>query len=317
MGKYMRLGKLTKVNPKSVWSNENEFNEWLAENIDQLAEILGIELEVLEVESEIGSFRADIVARDLSGEDKLVVIESQLGKTDHEHLGKIITYSAGKNASTVVWISPEFREEHISALDWLNSISSEISFFGIELQVLKINGSKPAVYFNIVSKPDNWRRERTRTPLTGRALLYQQFFQELAEKLYSEGLAKTRKGLPQNWLSIGAGKSGFWYSAVFTRDNRYRIELVIDTGNYDRNKKIFNKLKEYKEEIEKNIGFQLNWNKLENSRCSRIELYYHEPIRIEEVIEDENKKKELINWTINIIKKFKKTFTPKIKTIEI
>ncbi len=313
----MELGKLTKLNPKNVWNNENEFNGWLAENIDQLAEILGIELEILEIESEVGSFRADIVARDLSGEDKLVIIESQLGKTDHEHLGKIITYSAGKNASTIVWISPEFREEHISALDWLNNISNEVSFFGIELQVLKINGSKPAVYFNIVSKPDNWRRERTRTLLTGRALLYQQFFQELAEKLYSKGIAKTRKGLPQNWLSIGAGKSGFWYSAVFTRDIKYRIELVIDVGDYDKNKEIFDKLKETKEEIEKSIGFQLNWNRLKNSRCSRIELYYPEPVRIEEVMEDENKKKELINWTINIIKKFKETFTPRIKNIKI
>ena len=165
----MKLGKLVKIDPRSVWSDETEFNEWLTENIDQLAEVLGIELEVLETESEIGSFRADIIARDLSGEDKLVIIESQLGKTDHEHLGKIITYSAGKNASTIVWISPEFREEHISALDWLNNISNEVSFFGIELQVLKINGSKPAVYFNIVSKPDNWRRERTKT---GRRVIF-------------------------------------------------------------------------------------------------------------------------------------------------
>ncbi len=156
----MELGHLTKINPKEIWKTEREFNDWLVENIDMLAEAIGIDLEIVGAELEIDGFRADIIAKDLSGEDKLVVIETQLGKTDHEHLGKIITYSAGKNASSIVWISPEFREEHKNALDWLNDVTSNVMFFGIELEVLKIDDSRPAVRFNIVSKPNDGREAR-------------------------------------------------------------------------------------------------------------------------------------------------------------
>jgi len=273
----MELGKLVRIDPRRVWKDEREFNAWLVDNIGLLAETLGIELEVVETESEVGEFRADIIARDLSGEDKFVVIESQLGKTDHEHLGKVITYSAGKKASAVVWISPEFREEHKSALDWLNENSSEARFFGIELEVLRIDDSRPAVHFSVVPRPDEWRRERTRPAFTGRALLYQQFFQELAERLYSERLAKTRRGLPQNFLSLGAGRSGFWYAAAFTRDNKFKIELSIDMGDYDRNKEAFDLLKGDRSKIEEEIGLELEWNRLDEARCSRIAAYYPEP----------------------------------------
>ena len=315
----MELGRITKIDPKEIWKSEMEFNNWLIDNIDILAETIGIDLEVVEVESEVGEFRADIIARDLSGEDRIVVIETQLDKTDHEHLGKIITYAAGRNASAVVWISPEFREEHRSALDWLNNIATDVMFFGLELEVLKIDGSKPAVRLNIVSKPNEWRRsEAVRMTLSGRLRLYQEFFQELADRLRSERLANVRRGLPQNWLGFGAGKSGFWYAIVFTREKRFRVELSIDTGDYDRNKRAFDLLIKDREEIEKEIGIQLEWSGPEPSRrAARIMAYYPEPLTIEDVAENPEVKQRIIEWSIDMTRKFRQVFTPRIQKLEV
>ena len=315
----MELGRLVRIDPRGIWSNEEEFNSWLVDNIDILAEAIGMDLEVIEVESEVGEFRADIIARDLSGEGRIVIIESQLGRTDHEHLGKIITYAAGRNASAVVWISPEFREEHRSALDWLNNLVSNVMFFGLELEVLKIDDSKPAVRLNIVSKPNEWRRsEAARMTLSGRARLYQEFFQELANRLRSERLANVRRGLPQNWLGFGAGRSGFWYAVVFTRDRRLRVELSIDTGDYDRNKKAFDLLMKERDEIEKEIGIQLEWSGPEPSRrAARIMAYYPQSITVEGVADSPEVKQRIIEWAIDIVRRFKQAFTPRIQRLQI
>jgi len=315
----MELGRLVRIDPREIWSSEEEFNNWLIDNIDILAEAIGMDLEVIEVESEVGEFRADIIARDLSGEGRIVIIESQLGRTDHEHLGKIITYAAGRNASAVVWISPEFREEHRSALDWLNNLVSNVMFFGLELEVLKIDDSKPAVRLNIVSKPNEWRRsEAARMTLSGRARLYQEFFQELANRLRSERLANVRRGLPQNWLGFGAGRSGFWYAVVFTRDRRLRVELSIDTGDYDRNKKAFDLLMKERDEIEKEIGIQLEWSGPEPSRrAARIMAYYPQSITVEGVADSPEVKQRIIEWAIDIVRRFKQAFTPRIQRLQI
>ncbi len=315
----MKLGRLVRIDPREIWSSEEEFNSWLVDNIDILAEAIGMDLEVIEVESEVGEFRVDIIARDLSGEGRIVVIESQLSRTDHEHLGKIITYAAGRNASAVVWISPEFREEHRSALDWLNNLVSNVMFFGLELEVLKIDNSKPAVRLNIVSKPNEWRRsEAARMTLSGRARLYQEFFQELADRLRSERLANVRRGLPQNWLDFGAGRSGFWYAIVFTRDRRFRVELSIDAGDYDRNKRAFDLLMKERDEIEKEIGIRLEWSSPEPSRrAARVMAYYPQSVTIEEVAESPETKQNIVEWSVDIIKKFKQIFTPRIQRLKV
>lgn len=311
----MKLGHLTKIKLSDTWKDENEFNDWLAANLKLLGNTIGIELELVEREKKIGEFYADVIAKDMNT-NNMVIIESQLNKSNHDHLGKIITYASGENASIVIWISPEIREEHRSALEWLNNnTTEEVSFFGIEIEVLRIGDSLPAPRFNIVSKPNMWRRRVASKP-SKRDLLYQDYFQELVDKLRSHRLTNAKKGSAQPWFATGAGRSGFSYGFVFTR-NTYRLELYIDTGNYDKNKQAFDFLYKMKDVIENEIKEQLIWDRLDNARASRIYAKYPDNITIEDIAENEELRGRLLNWSIEIGKKFRVTFTKKIKNLSI
>jgi hypothetical protein len=138
------LGKIQVVPLRSIWKNEaQDFTPWLADNIDDLGEALGLELEYEDKEVSVGPYSADILAKD-AGTGKYVVIENQLEKTNHDHLGKCITYSAVLDASAVIWIASDFTEEHKKALDWLNDhTSEEIAFYGVKLELQQIS-FKPA-----------------------------------------------------------------------------------------------------------------------------------------------------------------------------
>ena len=154
------------MNLRTVWANEAEhFTPWLAQadNLARLGEALGLTLEPHGTEQAVGGFSADILCRRLDGgsdDESWVVIENQFGRTDHDHLGKLLTYTAGLNAQTVVWIAEEFRDEHRAALDLLNaSTSREYAYFGVEIELLKIDGSRPAPRFNIVVQPNDWAKD--------------------------------------------------------------------------------------------------------------------------------------------------------------
>ena len=145
----VELARIEKVDLREVWSNEAaDFTPWLQKNIDQLGDALGMDLEVDEREAPVGTFSLDLLARDGSG--RPVIIENQLGTTDHTHLGQILTYAAGHNASVIVWIAKEFRDEHRAALDFLNSrTSGDTEFFGVGVELWKIEGSSAAVNFDL------------------------------------------------------------------------------------------------------------------------------------------------------------------------
>ena len=150
------LGTLSKLDPRESWPNEaQDFTPWLAEHLDMLGETLQMDLELVDRENAIGDFAADIVARDL-GADRIVVIENQLEPTNHRHLGQLITYAAGLDAGAVIWISTEIRDEHRQALDWLNRhAESATQFFGVVVELLRIDDSKPAPSFRPVAFPNN------------------------------------------------------------------------------------------------------------------------------------------------------------------
>jgi len=157
------LGKLEHLDPRTLWKNEaGDFTPWLADNLPMLGEALGLDLQLEEMEGPVGDFSCDIVAREV-GTNRPVIIENQLERTDHSHLGQLLTYAAGLDAGVVIWISSDIREEHREALHWLNRHTDEqIDFFGIRLEAVRIDGSKPAIQFSLVVSPNKWGKAQSR-----------------------------------------------------------------------------------------------------------------------------------------------------------
>lgn len=313
-----KLGKIKLVNLRDVFEKEDrDFTPWLNENLDILGEKLNIDIIDSNIEENIGNFSCDIVARD-SDSNKIIVIENQFGTTDHDHLGKIITYAAGKQAGIIIWIAENFREEHKKALEWLNENidpESGTSFFGIEIKLIKIENSPPAPDFRIIVKPNDWERliKTSSVAISETNKRYLEFYSKLVDE-YKKIDPKWRKVKPQlqSWLSFGAGKSGLWFGWAFRSNNRFSIELYIDTGNRDENKKIFEKLERYKEEIDKEIK-DLVWEKMEEKRACRIAIYKNLKGNIKSLSEEDYS--EIIGWASETMKKFKNVMLKYIKKI--
>ncbi len=275
----MKLGRLEKVDLREQWKKEDtEFTPWLARegNIEILSETIGIELEVQSQEENVGPFRADILCLDTANNHS-VLIENQLEKTDHLHLGQLMTYAAGLDAVTIIWIAQRFTEEHRAALDWLNNITDDkINFFGLVIELYKIGESVPAPMFKIVSKPNDWTKSVRKTAqsqnLTETKLLQQDYWKALSDYMEeNESKVKMRKPQPQNWTDISIGRSDFYLSAtVSTRDNTINIWLNIGGPNAKDN---FNKMAEmYEKRSFFEISEQLQWQRLENRKQSAVVL---------------------------------------------
>ncbi|MBL7128130.1 MAG: DUF4268 domain-containing protein [Ignavibacteria bacterium] len=275
----MKLGKLEKIDLRKQWKKEDtDFTPWLAreENIELLSETIGIELEVQRQEENVGPFRADILCLDTAN-NHYVLIENQLEKTDHTHLGQLITYAAGLDAVTIIWISQKFTEEHRAALDWLNRITDDtFNFFGMEIELYKIGESLSAPMFNLISKPNDWaksvRKSASSQNLTDTKLLQQEYWQGLKDFLNENGSRiRMQKPQPQHWTNIAIGKSDFNLSAsVSTRDNTLSIWLNITGQNAKDN---FDKLLEIaKDQSLNEIDSSLQWLRMDDKKQSAIIL---------------------------------------------
>lgn len=315
------LGTLRRIDAREVWKHEAlEFTPWLKENITLLGSALGLDLDLVESEVPVGPFSADLVAKDVSN-DRWVVIENQLAPTDHSHLGQLLTYGAGtEQVSVFVWISPEFREEHRAALDWLNEHSDEDSlFFGIVIELLAVDDSKPAPNFRLVSFPNEWRKRspRARGPVSQKGAAYAQFFEELLGdfKQRFPGETNVSKTLPESWLELSIGKSGVVAGWAFTGDKRFRVELYIDTGNRIVNASYFQQLADRRQEIESRLGHELDWDPLEGKQGCRISSYYsRQPISIGD---DGPDLAELHSWAVDEMKGLRDAFRPFVKGLQI
>lgn len=307
------LGRLSRIDPREVWKSEAaDFTPWLAENINRLAEALGLELEVTRSEAAVGDFSVDILARDL-GSDRVVIIENQLQPTDHTHLGQIITYAAGLEAGVVIWISPEFREEHRQALDWLNRVhEGHTEFFGVLVELIRVDDSKPAVNFRLVAFPNQWSRAAaTRgAEVSPRRAAYQQFFQGLLDELRDEHkFTNARAAQPQSWYSFSSGVRGFVWAFAFKLRDRVGTELYIDTGDADRNEEILNELMKNRANIEKEFGEPLEWEPLDEKRACRVACY--RPGSIEDPPE---KLDATRTWAVDHLLRFKRVFGPRLSS---
>lgn len=307
------LGKLIRVDPRAIWKHEaHDFTPWLVENIDLLGEVLGMELEVTEREANVGDFSVDIFARDL-GRDRLVVIENQLEATNHSHLGQLITYAAGVEASIVIWISREFREEHRQALDWLNrGDGATTEYFGVVLELLQVDESKPAVNLRLVASPNDWSRQARRSPgiddVSGKRSSYQEFFQELIDELREKHhFTNAKAGQPQNWYSFSSGTRGFKYEMSFAQGGELRTHLYIDCGERAKNERAFDALASEKAAIETAFGEPLRWERLENRRACRIACYTTGSI--EDAAEQLEQHRR---WSVDHLLRLRRVFGPRL-----
>lgn len=315
-----KLGRLERVDLRSEWAKEDrDFTPWLAreENIALLGETLKMSLEVEEEERQVGRFSADILCKDIASSDgDWVVIENQLEKTDHSHLGQILTYSAGLEAKTCIWVAEKFHDEHRAAIDWLNEISSDDhQFFGLEIELWKIGDSVAAPKFNIIAKPNDWKRDigRVSKSIKSSALspakkLQLNFWEALNEKLDGHDFLNARKPRAQNWASFSIGKSGMNLAAlVNTRDKRVSVELYFSD---EKANAYFEELLIFKENIEQSIGLELEWQPLPNKRACRIITH-----TAAEDLANRDTWPELIDWHIDTLGCFRKEFSPRVKLL--
>ena len=315
-----KLGTLEKVDLRSQWASEaGDFTPWLAdeENLAQLGAAIGMELELEATEKNVGPFRADILCKDASN-GNWVLIENQLGRTDHIHLGQLLTYAAGLNAVTIVWIAAPFSEEHRAALDWLNEITGDqFSFFGLEVELWRIGNSPPAPKFNIVSKPNDWRQSVSRgataiaegelTETKKLQLDYWTQFRALLESTHSP--VRPQKPYPQHWMNFSVGRSGFVLSTTLnSTKKRIGVELYIAAEEADA---YFHLLRQNQVSIESEIGETLEWLELPERKASRILLLKHgcDPL-------NQDSWPELQAWMQETLEKFDKVFRPRVKALK-
>lgn len=309
----MQFGKIEKITLRDIWPHEaKDFTPWLANNIGSLGEALGMELELKDTEAAVGDFSLDLLARDL-GSGHTVIIENQLTQTDHDHLGKLLTYAAGYSASVVVWVADFLRDEHRQALEWLNQRTDEdTQFFGVIVEIFKIDDSKPAYSFKPIVSPSEWQKSKKghiSGKVSAKGEAYRNYFQSLIDELREKyQFTNAKKSQPGNWYAFSSGISGVIYSAVFAQGGKARTELYIDVGDGEKNKALFDWLYEQKEEIHSKLGKELTWERLDNKRASRIAVYRDGSI--------ESNQEELIEikaWHIENLLNFKKVLSPLAK----
>ena len=303
------LSRLEEVELREVWSDEaQDFTPWLAEeeNLSLLGETLGLELYLEAEEVRVGAFQADILCKDEDG--SWILIENQLNETDHDHLGKILTYSAGLNADTIIWIARKFREEHRAALDRQNEITdSQFSCFGIEIRLWKIGESNPAPKFEVVCKPNDWSPNISRSRLDG---WKSKFWNKLNIHFQSNSFKfNIRRPGEKNTVHFGIGNPDeFSLQAVISQQKaRVGVRLSLK-GDYAT--AYFHILTEHKEEIENDFGKGLEWEELPNQKSCAIAFYM-----IDTNVESESGWNSIHNWLSSHLTKFDKVFRQRLQEI--
>lgn len=270
----MQIGKLDYVNIREIWRHEAvDFTTWLANNMDYLSDALGFTLNFLDKEKQIGSFTVDIFCEDEQGNS--AIIENQLEKTDHSHLGQILTYAVGLAAKTVIWISPDPRIEHMEVIEWLNEVTPvDMSWYLIKLEAVKIDVSPVAPLFTVVAGPSQERKEtgKVKKDEAERHQKRIQFWEGLLPVLNEKtNLFQNISPSRDNWLAVTTGVPGLYYYITIRMDSATLKVVAGIPKNREANKKLFDYLYERKDEIEETFGNELNWRRTDNRISSRIE----------------------------------------------
>ena len=314
------LGSLEPVDLREIWQTEDRhFTPWLAqeENLKILADTIDMDLELEAQEKDVGPFRADILCKN-TDDGSWVLIENQLEKSDHGHLGQLLTYASGLQAVTIVWIVSNFTEEHRAALDWLNEITDDrFRFFGLELELWRIGESPPAPKFNMISKPNDWSksisaaaRRISEQPVTEMQKLQYRYWQKLLDNLQqNKTQLRLQRPKPMNWHFFTIGRSGFYMAvALNTQKSRISVELAMDDRENAKN--FYRQLEAEKEQIEHEVGEGLTWQELPERRRSKILLYRNAKPTDEDDWENQH------DWMREKLEAFDRVFRTRVKNLD-
>ncbi len=299
----IELGKIERITDlRTVWKHEaRDFSKWLAkeENLKELSDTIEIDIDPEELESAVGSFSVDILATDQATGRK-VIIENQLEDTNHDHLGKIITYASGKDAKVIIWIVKRARDEHRQAIEWLNQhTDEEIGFFLLEIELWKIGNSAPAPKFNIIARPNDWAKTvKSHQGLSEIKKVQLEFWKAFNDYAFAKtefnSKFSKRKAQPQHWYDLSVGSSMYHISLTAnTQKKRLGTSIYFSNG-----KEPFEKLKSHKVAIEAELGMELDWRE-GGKHCNMIALKTGD---ITKNIADWNK---FYDWYIEMIFKLK------------
>lgn len=302
----MSLGKLKKVELREGWKHEAiDFTKWLAqeENLLLLSNEIGFDIKLIQTEAKVGSFNVDILGEEENTGHK-IIIENQLEITDHDHLGKIITYASGYDARIIIWVVKDVREEHRHAIDWLNeNTNEEIGFYLLKIELWQIADSPLAPKFEIISKPNDWAKavksSVESTELTDTKIKQLQFWDSF--KSYAKQTNTTlrfQKSYPQHWTNISLGNSDCHIAlTINSRENLFGVELYIP-DNMD----LYLELVGKKNQIENELNEKLEWMELPGKKASRIKVSYTGDF------EQEKNWETYFSWLLGVAEKFKSVF---------
>ena len=317
MGSKHQLGRLQQIDDlREIWRTEaRDFTPWLAEedNLALLGDAIGLDLELESTEKDVGPFRADILCKE-TGTDHWVLIENQTERTDHTHLGQILTYAAGLNAVTIVWIARQFSDEHRATLDWLNDVTGDaVSFFGLEIELWRIGDSPIAPKFNIVSKPNEWTKggggpgAGDLTPSKKLQLEYWTAFRRMA--LDRGTFLGVRKPLVQPWTVFSLGRSGFQLVAFFSLRSRC-IGVGIELKGDDRDAHYHLLLAE-RASIEAEIDVALRWEHRPKYKSNKVFL-----LKTKVDSADRSDWPQQHAWLVAVAEKFHQAFRPRVMELD-
>ena len=304
-----KLGSLEPVWARDMWPNEaSDFTPWLAANLSEIGSAIGMELELSATEVRVGPYSADVLATDVAT-GKYVVIENQLEKTNHDHLGKSITYAAVLGATSIVWIATEFSDEHRKALDWLNDNSSEdVSFFGLRLELWKIGNSEPALRFDIVSQPADYIPYESLSSVQKLRLdFWTQFKDQLASKY---DIKTSRKVSSRYYFNVSLKRSGFGLSNVIsTAEKRIGVRVYVDPKVA---KHAYPQLVDMRDEIDNDLsGLSVEWDPKPNNRSRLISCMRDADVT------NRDKWNEYLEWMAETTVRFRDAFRDRVREIDL
>ena len=304
MTNLSRLEEITDL--RTIWPHEAlDFTPWLSqdENITLLVDAIGLDITVNETESSVGDFQVDILAFETETNRK-IIIENQLEDTNHDHLGKLITYASGKSAEVIIWVVKHAREEHKAAIEWLNSHTDDkVGFFLCEIKLYRIGTSEPAVKFEVIEKPNNWSKEVRKLDSSSETeqerydywLAFQGYAFQNAE--FAKNFNRPKPSV-NNWMVFSIGSS---VCQIYVSQIRKRNELDVEIYIND-DKEVFQNLFSQKDNIESDAELAFDWRELPERKASRI------VITKEVTFSDKQQWNAQFDWLIDVMLRMKKTF---------